>query len=235
MRKVAFVIPLALSLVALAGSAFADGPTASGIEVGLRTGYSLPLGNVRGDSTTTQGGTTVTESSEALSDVVKGRVPIWIDAGYRINGNLYVGAFFQYGIMFVNTDKSPGCNQSGVSCSAHDIQFGLNAHYHLMPESQFDPWGGVGIGYESVSSSVSGNGQSGDGGDSGFQFVNLQLGADYKVMPNFGVGPFLSFSVGQYTSESGSFNGMTISQDIQSKALHEWLTIGLRGAYDINL
>jgi hypothetical protein len=61
------------------------------------------------------------------------------------------------------------------------------------------------------------------------------VGGDYKVMPNLGIGPFVMFSLGQYGS--CSFSGALSSQScsIQQTAMHEWLTFGLRGVYDINL
>ncbi|HME90449.1 MAG TPA: hypothetical protein VKE49_03435, partial [Myxococcaceae bacterium] len=55
-----------------------------GIAFGLRLGYGHPLGN-SGEGT-------------KLSTSIKGMVPIWIDAGYRISTHFYVGAFFQYGL-----------------------------------------------------------------------------------------------------------------------------------------
>jgi hypothetical protein len=43
-------------------------------------------------------------------------------------------------------------------------------------------------------------------------------------------------SLGQFSSLSGTIpSGVTVSNDIQNTAMHEWLTIGLRGAYDIHL
>jgi len=46
-------------------------------------------------------------------------------------------------------------------------------------------------------------------------------------MPALGVGPFLSLSFGKYGSASQDGN----SVDINQTAMHEWLTLGLRGAF----
>src|SRR5262249_13809999 len=129
--------------------AHADEPTASGIELGVRAGYSFPLGSVSGSSVTTFGNTTVMQGGQSMSDAFTGRLPLMFDAGYRINPNIYVGLFLMYGFMFINGDKTQ-CNVSGVSCSAHEFEYGLNAHYHFLPETTFDPWLGVGFGFESV-------------------------------------------------------------------------------------
>ena len=219
---------LAASAVVFSGNTARADATPTGIEVGLRTGYSLPLGSV-------QGGVNG-QPSQALGDALSGMLPIWVDAGYRLNPNMMVGAFFQYGIGFVNTSKATGCSQNGVSCSANDLMFGAQFHYHLMPDQTIDPWAGIGIGYEILSASASAGGQSAGSSYSGFQFVNVQVGGDYKVMPNLGVGPFVMFSLGEFSgcSFSGGLAGGA-SCSIPSSALHEWLTFGIRGAYDINL
>ena len=224
MRRVLFAGVLAIG-VALSGTARADGATASGVEIGLRTGYAIPLGNSTGGS-----------ASAALNKTFNGVVPIWIDAGYRVNPNIYVGAFFQYGIALLNSTAASGCSSSGVSCSGSDMMFGIDAHYHLMPSGPFDPYVGRGVGYEIASVSVSGGGASASASLSGIQFVNLQLGADYKAMPNLGIGPFVMFSLGQYGSCSygGAYSSLG-NCSIPQTAIHEWLPLGVRGEYDINL
>jgi hypothetical protein len=113
----------------------------------------------------------------------------------RLNPNLLIGGYFQYGFGLLNNSSAGvgqvGCNSSGVSCSANDLMFGVQAHYHFMPGGTFDPWGGIGVGYEIANASASANGQSVSVAFSGFQFVNLQVGGDYKAMPNLGIGPFV--------------------------------------------
>jgi len=232
---------LMAALVTTGSAARAD-TTPTGIEVGLRTGYALPFGNVTGNQGVYGPGYTPAPST-SLSDIFNGVLPIWVDAGYRLNPSLFIGAYFQYGIAFINTSKASGpqqggCNASGVSCTGSDMMFGLQAHYHLMPDAAFDPWAGLGIGYEIANVSVSSGGVSGNVSTSGFQFFNVQAGGDYKATPNLGIGPFVMFSLGQYSncSYGGAYSSLgngtcTISQT----ALHEWLTLGVRGVYDINL
>jgi hypothetical protein len=222
-----------------AAPAFADGgPT--GIELGLRAGYALPFGNASGggsSTTTTTNGTTVTTTGggSSLSDGVSGQIPLWVDAGYRITPNFYVGGFLQYGFAFIPNNSTTGCGQSGVSCSGHDVMFGVDAHYHVMPAAPFDPWVGLGFGYEILTFNLSQGSQSADVSASGWQFVNFQVGGDYHVTPSFGVGPFVALSLGQYSSASTSSGATSTSNDIPNKAMHEWLTFGLRGVYDISI
>jgi hypothetical protein len=218
----------------LLGSATAHAADSSltGLEVGLRTGYAVPFGDVYGAANGA--------SSLSLGDQTNGVLPIWIDAGYRFSPNIFLGAFFQYGFAFINTSKAffNGCSGNGVSCSGSDVMVGVDLHYHLLPEQTIDPWGGIGVGYEIGSLSQSPQGGASSGASyNGFQFFNLQAGADWRgITPNLGIGPFVMFSLGQYSncSYSGALASFPGNCTIQNGSLHEWLTFGVRGAYDIH-
>jgi hypothetical protein len=238
MIRSASAVGLALSLVTLAPAVLAQTPPGKpdGFAFGVRTGYALPMGRI-GKIATNDPNTAPTNDS--LPDLVSGMVPIWVDAGYRINPNLYVGGFFQFGFGFVNKDKNPGCEQ--ISCSVQDIAFGANVHYHFLPAASFDPWIGAGVGYEILKISESGTVAFGgmqaqfdlDGSFSGLQFVNLQAGGDFKATPDFAVGPFVNLALGQYSGYSVSFAGSEVSGDLTDTGLHEWLTLGVRGQFNL--
>lgn len=187
-------------------------PGPSGFEIGFRVGYAIPLGDASGGTPSTP-----------LSDLVSGMVPLQLDVGYRINGRWMAGAYAQYGFAFAK-DRACGGDPS-VSCSAHDIRVGAEGQYHLMPVSVIDPWVGLGIGYEWLTVTASAGGISASATTRGMEFFNVSAGADYKLDPKLGVGPFIGLSVGQYSS-SGGF-------DIPDKSLHMWLSFGMRGVFDI--
>jgi outer membrane protein W len=188
---------------------------------------------------TTAGGVVDTSKDDVSYDF-KGMVPLWFDVGYRINPAFYLGGFFEYAFGVVNKDNNPLCNQ-GISCSAHDITFGINAHYHILPDAQFDPWVGAGLGYEVLTASESGTafGQQFDGSLAykGVQFLILEAGGDFKPTPSLGVGPFVNFAVGHFGTWSSSATSNGVSQDqsgdLVDTGTHEWLTIGLRGQYNL--
>jgi outer membrane protein W len=215
-----FVAVILSSLAVASISQNASAQEAGGFEVGLRTGYAIAMGD--------------SAKNSPLSDSVSGQIPIWLDAGYRINPSWYVGAYGQYGFGMVASKVKDACAATGRSCSAHDIRFGANVHYHIMPAESFDPWVGLGLGYEIMSTSSSGGGgPDGSSSAKGFEFLNVQVGGDYKVTPQLGIGPFVSFSVGQFSSASASSAGVEVSGDIPDKGIHEWLTLGVRGVYDV--
>ena len=226
------VIVFGAALLA-ASTARAAEPARSGIEIGLRTGYAFAAGNR---------GATPTQADQPVGDFVAGQVPLWLDVGYRLNSDFYMGAFFQYGFGIVNDDRQDVCRLDNVDCSASDVRVGVMGRYHLPMVSQLSPWLGFGVGYEwgtfslSLQQPVLGiNG--GDATWSGFEFANLQVGADYHVAPKVALAPFVSVSFGQFRSVSTTttnqmtMTSMTTDEDVTNTSVHEWILIGVRAAF----
>lgn len=177
------------------------------IKLGLRVGYGLPMGEASKDN--------------KMSDAVSGMIPIWLDLGYMVTPNIMVGLYAQYGLIMLDSKIKDACDD----CSASDIRIGLQAQYHLSPGESLNPWFGLGIGYEMFNlktPSPTGSG-SVDANATGFEFANLQAGADFKVGDSMGVGPFASFSIGQYSKVEGN--------DIPEKSMHQWLVLGVKGTF----
>jgi len=209
MRKIT-VAGLAVASLFVATSAMAD-EGGGGLEAGLRLGYALPMGEAAKDS--------------KMSDAFSGMIPVWVDVGYRIDPSLYAGLYAQYGLLSIKDCPD------GADCSGSDIRFGVMGAYHLMPAESFDPWLGFGIGYEMTKVKFSAGGQDSSTTYKGLEFANLQLGGDYKVSDGFAIGPFLSFSLGQYSSAEVEMAGVSASGDITDKGMHQWLALGVRGAF----
>jgi len=208
-----------------AGRAEAAAPRGTGgaVEFGLRTGYGIPLGHTgkaAGDT-----------SDDKLSSTISGEIPLWVDLGYRLNPNVYLGLSFQYAFGFV----PDGQCSSGASCSISDLRLDANFMYHVTPDQPADFWLGFGVGYEWLRLSLSEQGITADGSAGAFEFANFQVGVDFAVAPAFSLGPFVSFSLGQYRSLSLSAPGLSTDQDLVDKSLHEWLVLGVRGSFDAHL
>jgi len=203
-----------------------DEKSESGFQIGARLGYALPMGSIAKDSNL-QG---FTDSSKYAS----GLVPIWLDAGYRITPNWYVGAYFQFAFMSTSGDfckRLAGNNQ--CSSSGTNIRFGATARYSFKPQAKINPWVGVSTGYETQSMSITIGNQSGDASMKGFEFVGLHLGADVRVARDVTVGPMINASFGQYSSYSWSLPTFSGSGDYNNTALHQWVFLGIRGTYDL--
>lgn len=207
-----------LVVIALAVGSWSSNARASdgGFSLGLRLGYGIPMGTVVKDDA---------GASISLSDGISGKIPIWLDAGWRFDPSMYLGAYFEYGPAFVKDCPA------GIDCSASDVRLGVNFLYHFAPAASFDPWIGLGIGYEWLNLSVAGI----DAGYGGWEYVNVQLGGDFAVGAGFALGPYVVFGLGQYGSVSATVGGQSASASIPSgnQALHEWLQFGLKGTFNL--
>ena len=225
-----WIVGLSSGLAALGTASHAS---AGGFELGGRLGYGIPLGEIRDDVD--------------LSDGISGMVPLQLDLGYRVSPAFSIGGYVMYGVGFAGDDVARGCDSvdglPGVSasCSARDVRLGVQAQFHFLPKKKLDPWIGVGLGYEwlTLESDVSGAGMQRDTTSTGkgVEFIDLQGGLDFKVASGLALGPFLSFSIGQYSSfkvscSGNACNGFTsASGDIDEKSAHQWFMLGVRGTF----
>jgi hypothetical protein len=221
-RRLRLSVIFALASLSLCEKASAQD---SGFEVGLRTGYGVPLGEG-------------VEDGPDVSDAISGIVPLWVDLGYRLSQSVFLGAYFQYGFGFVGDDLEEPCDLDGVDCSVSSHRLGAQLHYHFSPRSSADAWLGLGFGYEWYNAQVEALDGEMSSSISGFEFVNLQGGVDFYPGDHFYVGPFLSFSMDQYASRdiecSGAANEFCDAfgdADIEDKSIHNWLLFGIRGGY----
>ena len=183
------------------------------LEVSTRIGYSLPAGS--------------TSENNSLGDTVSGQLPVQIDVGYRINSHFYIGAYGQLGTALLKGDCAD------TNCSARNTRVGVSAQYYILPEAKFTPWLGVGTGYEWLTVKQSIDGENVSSTLHGFEFVNLQIGGDYRVSNRFALGPFASASLGQYSQGSVGGSDGEVSSAIDKPALHQWITLGLKGTFDL--
>lgn len=230
---------VAIVILGTSTSAFAAGGDGK-FQVGLRTGYSIFAGKLYEPAVLVFGGMSLSGDPTGQNRAVSGQVPIWLDAGYQLTPNLMLGLYGQYGFVTLKSD-CPGC-------SAHDLRFGIQGQYRFLPTGSADPWVGLGVGYESLSLSQKvpsvtdsqGNGTplptAIDGTFSGWEIANLQGGVDFRLVPAFTLGPFVSVSFDEFTHSSIDFHSSTFpssSGSIGSKALHEWITLGAKGTFDL--
>jgi hypothetical protein len=209
---------VALAITLPASTAFA-GPL--GLNLGARTGYAIASGEAARD--------------DAMTDVIAGAVPVHLDLTYSFAPILNAGVYASYGIG-VKGDKTSS-SRDGVTTTLDSVSttaFGIQANVDLSLA-----WAGVFAGWEtfrgSSTASLGTTSITAKAAWSGWQ-AGVQGGADWPLLPGFTVGPFASFAVAQYgtvDSEVSAPVSMSESSDIEEKALHQWLTLGVRGSFGL--
>lgn len=196
----------AAAAILLAASLLAAGPARAGedgLVVGARTALGFAFGKIDGKTTYT------------VADAIPGVFPFWLEIGYRFDVHWSLSAFFQYGPASV--DACP----AGFSCSASVQRLGANAIYRFDP-GQFTPWMGFGTGYEWL------NLDRGVAVAAGGLELNLQIGGDFRLASGIGLGPYLCFSVGQFTSVTGG----GVPQPVE-RTTHGWVQVGAKVTFDL--
>lgn len=224
----ALALLLSLAAAGFASEARAQ-PADTGFTLGARLGYALPMGDAA-----KPGG-----QSFALKDYVSGQVPIEVEAGYRFTREISAGLYFGYGFAFAS---SKVCDQfgplpTGVSCSASGasvMRYGIQGAYRfIMPG--MTPWLGLGIGMEQAKLDVKASGfgasQTSKFEVSGWEYLNLQGGVDWDLSPGFKVGPFARVSIAKY--DTAKLDGTKQDLPSSDQSIHEWLTIGVKGTFDL--
>jgi hypothetical protein len=182
------------------------------LELGVRSGLAFPVGDI------SRGG--------ALVDYASWAVPLQVDAGARI-GPVFVGGFFSYGF-----GRAGKLLDGAGSRSVSDVRLGFEVLWHFAPDARLDPWAGVGVGYEWLNLKATTTDGALSASFRGFEFVDAQLGVDFAVGSVFRLGPWVQATLGQYSSGSVDLTFPTLSGsgsgDVMNKALHSWISVGLR-------
>lgn len=202
-------------------------PARVGFQMALRTGYAVPMGKARG-GTNADGST----NGFAMSDGFSGQVPIFIEIGGKVIPNIFVGGYLGLGFGGAAGQFDTLCSQGGLTCVTVGLRLGAEIQYHVLPGEKTNPWLGYGFGFESVAIGMSASGQTFTDSFSGLEFAHLMGGVDFRLSRVFGIGPFVDFSLGQYTSYHVEAPGIGSQDgDVQTTAMHEWLAFGARGTF----
>lgn len=212
MRKLLVAVAAAVSLAPAASRAQ--------LELGARTGYAFPSGEVL-----------EVPGGADMADLVAGQVPVQLDAGWRFGRHLSAGLSFAYGFGVLGAPVEASCTAE-FDCAMSAVRTGVYAAWSFLPAGRFDPWAGLGAGYEWLLYSRNLGGAATRTTRSGWQFLDLSAGVDWNASGSFAVGPFASYSLGQYRQESLEYpDGSVTSVAIENTALHGWLFLGVRGRF----
>jgi hypothetical protein len=188
-----------------------------GLEVGARVSFGAPIGNVDGTP------------GDTVDQTIAHAVPLWLEAGWRITPHWFVGGVGSYAPGSRGGALDSYCQHAGnSSCQPEDLHLGVEAHYHLLPSASWDPWFGVGSGYEWLRVLT----EPGVMGLKGWEFANAQVGVDYRVTSGVSLGPFAALAMGEYDSWFSSSSKASSSGPVGPTSLHAWVTLGIKGTFD---
>lgn len=200
-------------------------PTQSGFQLGLGSGVSWPFGNADGGSDVAG----IAWRSGELSGVVQLRVPISVEAGYRINPHWWVGAipelsFGSYGDECIGPEGA---------CEFTDFRVLAGATWYPLGFSTFSPWLRLALGYEWLRATLELEDGFSGSETLGGPLAQLQLGVDWQVGESFAFGPYLAAAAGSYLSSTFKCQPATCPTDsgIEEHGVHGWISIGLRGTH----
>ena len=187
--------------------------------LGARAGYAFGWGDV--------GGTL------SMGDWVDAQVPLQVDALYRVNPRLALGAYFSYGFARTGGASSDVCGLPGADCSANVRRLGVQGTWAFAPHGKAEPWLGANIGYEWNTLEDTDPTGTVKTEFKGWEYLGLQGGADWRLGEKVAAGPFLDASLGRYGEGnlSGSFG--SDGGSIDHKKLHGWITLGVRVKLDL--
>jgi hypothetical protein len=196
-------LAFALSLVAFATLARADGP--GPLEVSIGTAYTRGVGS--------PGGT-----MHGLQHLAGNGGALRLEVGWRIDPRWMVGCY-QEGALFDAGHEGT----DGMTASAAGVQ----AQFHARPFAALDPWVGLGFGWRGIWIDHG----MGTHAMQGLDLARLQVGVDYRVSPRFSVAPVLGVAATELLKEKRPGAGSYSS--ISDRKVSAFVFAGLSGRMDI--
>jgi hypothetical protein len=188
-------------------------------EIALRSGVSIPIGGMA------QG-----RFAEPIrmAHVAGLQVPVFVDLGWRLSPAVFVGGYGSIAL-------GPGSERFErdtclTTCRTLSVHAGAQVHVHLAPRRRVDPWLGIGVGYESLTTAGSPAVDA-----RGFEIARPAAGVDLRLSPLVAGGLFVDGTIVAYTSAESDLAGITpnrsqvpFKEELDRPYIHSWVTFGIR-------
>jgi outer membrane autotransporter protein len=182
----------------------------SGFTFGARLGVGFPGGQLLAASTTQM-------TSGEASDLFGVLIPVTLELGYRITPHWYVGLYGSVGYA-----TATNCSTNGTDagdCSETDYRFGVDVEYAFRPEQVWQPWVGVGAGWEVTNQFQTDlSGDESTGSLNGVELAHVNVGNDWRISPRDKLGVY----------------GLVTFDTYDNGYVHEWYMVGIRWRHDTN-
>lgn len=193
-------------------------PAREGFQLALRGGIGLPFGK--------SGGT------ESMSDVFGNQAAFTVDIGGKLGRHVFLGAYLGLGVGGTSGKLEDSCKQYD-SCVTATFRIGAQVQYHVLPSEKINPWFGYGIGYEGSGATAKKGSDEATVAAAGVEYGHFMGGVDFRLNKTFGIGPFIDFSLGQYSKVSYKVNDRETTNTVadNDQTLHQWVQLGVRGVF----
>jgi outer membrane protein len=190
-----------------------ESPWPNAVEIAARTGYAVPLG--------------LAGNGVPMRDALAGKVPLQLEGGYRALDRFYLGAYVEYGVGVGSPVSRVFCDAAVASdCTIRNFRFGGDGRIHFLPHAPFDPWIGIGFGYEVLTRRETNTSLR------GWELLHLEAGGDGALGNELTLGPFVSATLTRYTISAATPDQYSETiRDIRDPQTHVWLSFGIRGAF----
>jgi hypothetical protein len=156
---------------------------------------------------------------------------MWVDVGYRIDANWFVGAYGQYALGIASETSDARC----PSCQHSWIRWGLQAQRRWVLNPKHALWVGLGVGQQFVNTSISGV-ISRSRSTRGWELMNAQFGVELQPTRGLAIGPYFSGSLGTFVERSERCTSQDtcpsserqVQIELEDPSVHAWLNLGLR-------
>jgi hypothetical protein len=172
------------------------------LELGLAAGYDQGVGGFGG-------------APAHVQDIAGVGAGADVSVAYRFSPLVSVGA---YGSGAFYTDVVPNAD-------AKSLAIGARAAWHFRPYRSLDPWISMGSGYRTFYDSLRGGGST---VRKAVQLVAVGIGVDYRLSPEFGIGPFIGADLSLFFREDPPGQ-----PSFSVNALSSFVSAGVAARFDI--
>jgi hypothetical protein len=170
------------------------------VTLDFKVAYEVPSGDLAGGT--------------AMSRVWAGAIPLEVAGRYHFTPSLCVPSL-------------TGCDTT----SGYDMRTGVEAVFEFLPGQRMNPWLSLGTGWEWTHFSLSYATTPPAAWKmtyNGWEYFNVQVGADVALSRTIGLGPYVGFFGGSYTSGTSTTNSGSETGRVQNRAFHGWWQFGIR-------
>jgi hypothetical protein len=175
----------------------------------LSSGYAAPLGSPDNGA------------PDTVRDVLRGLVPVQLEAGVMLSSHWRVLAYGAIGLLV----RSNSCRDQTEVCGGSSAHVGGKIAYSGRGPGGWDLLFGLGVGWQRLNLSITTDTNTTESTAKGVEGV-VELAALYPIASSFALGPFVSASLASAPGWTSVINGQSSQQSVNH--VYGWFNFGLK-------